>query len=215
MNQGRTGKRAYLFDMDGVLVDNTQYHVESWLELARRHGGKATTDGLVALMGSPGRDFIARMFGDALSPERADELLREKEALYREIYRPYIVARDGVVDFLAKARREGVICAITTGGSRANVDFVLDSLNLRGSFACVLDAARYSRGKPHPDCYLETAAAVGSEPCDCTVFEDAVNGIAAARAAGIRVVAITGTNTRETLLRAGADRVIDSFCELM
>lgn len=207
--------KAYLFDMDGVLVDNTRYHLLAWQEFARRRGGRATDEQLVSWMGSPGRDFVRRMFEEPLSPARVDELLKEKEALYRELYRPYLSPRPGVVAFLERARRDGVVCTITTGGSRANVDFVLDGTGLRRYFACVLDAGQYARGKPHPDCYLQTAAAVGAEPADCTIFEDAVNGIEAAKAAHIRVVAITGTNSRTTLEAAGPDRIVDSFDELL
>ena len=201
--------------MDGVLVDNTRYHVLSWLELAKKYGGRLTEDQVVAWMGAPGRDYIVRMFDERLSDARIDELLREKEALYRDLFRPHLVARDGLIEFLSRAKAADIPCAITTGGSASNADFVQDGLGIRPYFSCVVDASQYGRGKPAPDCYLRTAARLGFAPADCIVFEDAANGIEAAQAAGMRVVAITGTNTREKLTKLAPDRIIDSFRELL
>lgn len=208
-------KRAYLFDMDGVLVDNCRYHVQAWLEFARRHGGHLTDAQVVAWMGAPGRDYLARMFDAPIDETRAAALLREKEALYREIYRPHLVARDGLVDFLSAARADGIPCAVSTGGTMDNVDYVLDGLGLRAFFAAVVDSSQYVRGKPAPECYLAAAARLGVEPSACCVFEDALNGIAVAQAAGMDVVAITGTNSRAVLESAHPTRVIDSFRELL
>ena len=207
-------KRAYLFDMDGVLVDNCRYHVLSWLELAKKYGGKLTKEEVIAWMGAPGRDYIARMFNPPPTLKRAEELLREKEAIYRELYRLKLVPREGLLDFLEEARKAGVVCAVTTGGPTENVDFVLDGLGIREYFACVVDSSQYERGKPAPDCYLRTSERLGVDPAHCTVFEDAVNGIEAARAANMRVIGIVGTNQAVTLEKAGANEVVNSFREL-
>jgi len=215
MNIWHSNKRAFLFDMDGVLIDNTTFHVRSWLEFAHLRGGQVTEEQVVDWMGSPGRDYVRRMFKGSLTDADADALLKEKEALYREIYRPHLALREGLSEFLERAKKAGILCTITTGGSRDNVDFVLDGLGIRPYFAALLDASQYFRGKPWPDGYLQTAALVGVSPKDCIVFEDALNGIAAAQAAHIPVVAITGTNTRETLEAVHPDQIIDSFRELL
>jgi len=207
--------KAFLFDMDGVLVDNTRYHVLSWLACAEKYGCDLTEGQVVAWMGSPGRDYIRRMFKRPEMPDNQVQFyLKEKESLYRQLYAPHLELNAGLDPFLAETRRRGIPCAIATGGSMANVNFVLDGLKIRDVFSYVIDASGYARGKPHPDCYLQAAAGVGVAPEDCIVFEDAVNGIEAARAARIPVVAKVGTNTRETLVAAGADCVIDSFAEL-
>ena len=208
------GKRAYLFDMDGVLVDNCRYHVLSWLEFAKRRGGRLTEAQVVEWMGAPGRDYIVRMFDEPMQPNRVEALLAEKEAIYRELYRSSLQARKGLLGFLEGAKKANVPCAVVTGGPTENVDFVLDGLKIRDCFACIVDSSQYERGKPAPDCYLQAAAKLGVEPRDCIVFEDAVNGIAAARDAGMRVVALTGTNLRKTLEEAGPDKIVSSFDEL-
>lgn len=207
--------KAYLFDMDGVLVDNCRYHVLSWLEFAKRHGGRLTEKQIVDWMGAPGRDYIVRMFDEPVPPERVTVMMEEKERLYREIYRPDLAPRQGLVDLLRRASEEGIPCAVVTGGSKANVDFVLDGLDIRRYFVAVVDSSQYEHGKPAPDCYLQGAERLGVAPGDCLVFEDAVSGIASAHAAGMRVVAITGTNGRDTLEKTGAERVVDTFDELI
>ena len=207
-------KRAYLFDMDGVLVDNCRFHIQGWMELARRHGGRMTESEALALMGAPGRVYAERMFGGPLPPDRLAALMAEMSEIYRGLCRPYLKARDGAIEFLKGATAAGIPCALVTGGPMTNVDFVVDGLKIREHFAYIVDVSQYERGKPAPDCYLLAAAKLGVEPRDCVVFEDAINGIRSARAAGMPVVAITGTHDRRELEDAGPDRIVSSFREL-
>lgn len=202
-------KRAYLFDMDGVLVDNCRYHVIAWLEFAKRHGGRLTEEQIIAWMGATGRDYLERMFNEPLTDARVAELMAEKEAIYRELYLPHLEPRQGLIELLEDARRQNISCAVVTGGSMDNVNFILDGLKIREYFTCIVDASQYQRGKPAPDCYLQAAAKVGAAPRDCVVFEDAINGIESGRAAGMCVVALVGTNPREVLEKAAPDMIID------
>ena len=94
-----------------------------------------------------------------------------------------------------------------------NVDFVLDGLRLRDLFEVVVDASQYEHGKPAPDCYLMAAARLGLAPSECLVFEDAVGGIRAAKAAGMCVAAITATMPREALAAESPDILVDSFVQ--
>ena len=203
--------KAYLFDMDGVLVDNCRYHVIAWLEFAKRHGGKLTEEQIIAWMGATGRDYLVRMFDVRPDEKRMVEFMAEKEAIYRELYLPYLKPRKGLLKLLESARKDNIPCAVVTGGSMDNVNFILDGLQIRHFFSCVVDSSQYQRGKPAPDCYLQAAARVGVAPHDCVVFEDAINGIEAGRAAGMRVVALIGTNTREVLEKAAPDQIVSSF----
>ena len=138
----------------------------------------------------------------------------EMSEIYRGLCRPYLKARDGAIEFLKGATAAGIPCALVTGGPMTNVDFVVDGLKIREHFAYIVDVSQYERGKPAPDCYLLAAAKLGVEPRDCVVFEDAINGIRSARAAGMSVVAITGTHDRRGLEDAGPDRIVSSFREL-
>lgn len=207
-------KRAYLLDMDGVMVDNCRYHVLGWLELARRHGGRLTEAEAIEWMGAPGRDYVTRMLGGPVPPDRLAALMKEMSGIYQDLYRPHVAARAGLVEFLKGAKAAGIPCAVVTGGPVSNIDFILDGLKIREYFSYIVDVSQYERGKPAPDCYLLAAAKLGVEPRDCVVFEDAVNGIKAALAGGMRVVAFTGTHPLKTLEETGPDRIVSTFDEI-
>ena len=74
------------------------------------------------------------------------------------------MARKGLIEFLEGAKKANIPCAVVTGGPTENVDFVLDGLNIRQYFACIVDSSQYEHGKPAPDCYLQAAAKLGVEP---------------------------------------------------
>jgi len=202
---------AYIFDMDGTLVDNCAWHVRAWREFAFRHGREITEQQVLDWMGAPSAYYMNRIFDRDVPPEECAALTGEKESLYRELYAPHLRLPDGLSALLNNARSRGVKLAIATGGSIDNVDFVLDGLGLRDLFEVIVDAAQYKRGKPAPDCYLMAAARLGLDPSECLVFEDAVGGIKAAKAAGMRVAAITATMPRDVLAAECPDILFDSF----
>ena len=207
-------KKAYIFDMDGVLANNCSYHVQAWREFSRRHGKELTEEQILAWMGAANRVYMERLLGRPVDDDELAALENEKESLYRELYAPHLQLPEGLRAFLDRAHADGIPCGVATGAPQQNIDFLLDGLDLRHDFRCVVDPTQYTRSKPAPDCFLRAAALLGVAPANCTVFEDAVGGIQAAHAAGMRAVAITATIPRSALQSAGADRIIDSFAEL-
>ena len=205
---------AYIFDMDGVLVDNCRYHVLAWRIFSKKHGFELTDEQVLEWMGAANRVYMERLLGRPVSDDELAALENEKESLYRELYAPHRRIPDGLRAFLDHAHAADIPCGVATGAPEQNITFILDGLDLRRDFRCVVDPTQYSHSKPAPDCYLCAAALLGVAPANCIVFEDAVAGIQAAHAAGMRVVAITTTNPRATLQSANADCIIDSFTEL-
>ena len=205
---------AYIFDMDGTLVDNCAYHVTSWQAFARRYGHELTAQQILDWMGAQGSFYMEQIFQRAIPLDELARLCAEKEAIYRELAAPHLVVPEGLCAFLDAAQARGIPCAIATGGPKENVDFVLDTLDLRKYFSVIVDSTMYTHSKPDPECFLTAAARLGVPPEKCQVFEDAVNGIQAAHAAGMRVTVVTFTNPRTTLAAAHPDRIIDSYCEL-
>ena len=206
--------QAYIFDMDGVLVNNCRYHVLAWRVFSKKHGFELTDEQVLEWMGAANRVYMERLLGRPVADDELAALENEKESLYRELYAPHRRIPDGLRALLDRAHAADIPCGVATGAPEQNITFILDGLDLRRDFRCVVDPTQYSHSKPAPDCYLRAAALLGVVPANCTVFEDAVAGIQAAHAAGMRVVAITTTNPRATLQSAGADRIIDSFTEL-
>jgi beta-phosphoglucomutase len=208
------GFKAFIFDMDGTLVDNCAWHVVAWREFAKRHGRDISERQVLDWMGAPSRFYMERIFARSLSDAECAGYTREKESIYRSLYAPHLALPPGLRELLDDAKSRGVKLGIATGGSTDNVDFVLDGLGIRRLFDVVVDCYQYVRGKPAPDCYLAAAERLGVAPGECLVFEDAVGGIRAAKAAGMKVVAVTFTMPRETLSAESPERVIDTYTDL-
>jgi len=209
-------KRAFIFDMDGTIVDNMAFHTQSWVTFFERRGRAIDADEFFrTTAGRQGKEIIRSHMGEDLGDEEVAVLNHEKEAVYRELYAPHLKSVAGFDDLIAQAREQGIALAVGTAAPPANVAFTLDGLDLRRHFETVVGATDVPRGKPHPDVFLEAARRCGADPAHCIVFEDAPLGVEAARRAGMRVVVITTTLPREAF--AEFDNVIaivDDFSEL-
>ena len=210
-------KKAALFDMDGTLVDNTSAHIRAFEIFCARYGVRDWQQRLSQAYGM-GNDDIMRLImpREVIQAKGIAALSEEKEAIYREIYAPEIRPVEGLVGLLERLHKAGVRCAVGSSGCRANVDFVLEKCGIGQWFEARISGDRVSRCKPDPEIYLTAAAALGVEPADCVVFEDAKAGIEAVRRAGAgRIVALATTLPREVLeQQTPADPVIDTFADL-
>lgn len=207
--------KGVLFDMDGVLVNNLEVHREAFMEFFRRYGVKRTFEDLSRVFGMGNDDIMGELMPrDVVERVGIRELGHEKEAIYREIYAPTIVPQEGLHTLLASLRDAGIGCAVGSSGYRANVDFVLDKCNIEPYFAAIVAGDEVTRCKPDPEIYLTAAAKLGLEPCECLVFEDAEAGIEAAKRAGMKVVALATTFTRDFLATTDADMIIDDFRDI-
>ena len=206
---------AALFDMDGVLVDNTDFHVNAWLQFAQHHNRPLTKDQYVEnINGRVSADAMAYVFQRPISPGELIVLTEEKEAIYRELYRPHLQPAPGLLDFLAALKAQGVKLAVGTSAPESNVLFTLDGLPLRPFFDTIVDSSMVKKGKPDPEIYLTAASRVGVVPARCVVFEDAFAGIEAGLRAGMKVIAVATTHTRDELVDTGAALIVDDFKQL-
>jgi beta-phosphoglucomutase family hydrolase len=199
--------RAYIFDMDGVIVDSNPLHRIVWEEYNRRQG-VATTEAMQQRMYGKRNDEIVRDFyGDGLTPEEVFAHGAQKEALYREMLRPALEAAlvPGIRQFLQ--RHAGMPAAVATNAEPANVNLVLDEAGLRSYFRAVVDGHQVTNPKPHPEVYLRAADLLGVPPRECVVFEDSHAGVQAGAAAGMRVVGVATTHAE----LAGVSLVIRDF----
>jgi beta-phosphoglucomutase len=202
---------AFLFDMDGVIVDSNPVHKIALLEFCRKHGYDLNEDQLrEKIYGRTNKDWIPAVFGD-IPRARVKQYADEKEALFRDLYAATIRPVDGLIDFLRRIQKKFPV-AIATSAPRENVDFTLAGTGTGHFFDVILDESFVEKGKPDPEIYLKTAAAVGFPPGRCVVFEDSLSGVSAGKAAGCKVVALTTTHTTAEL--ADADLVIENFVGL-
>lgn len=210
-------KKAALFDMDGTLVANSPVHVRAFEIFCARYGVTGWQEKLSNGFGM-GNDDIMRMVmpAEVIREKGLAALADEKEAIYREIYAPEIRPVEGLVELLERLRAAGIRCAVGSSGCRKNVDFVLDTCGIRSYFELIISGDMVARCKPDPEIYLTAAAALGLQPAQCVVFEDAKAGLEAARRAGAgRIVALTTTLPREVLEReTPAEVIVDTFADL-
>jgi beta-phosphoglucomutase len=189
---------AFIFDMDGVLIDSNPVHKIALQQFCREHGFELTEQQLrEKIYGRTNRDWLLNLFGD-MPDETIRRYAEEKEALFRRLYTD-IKPLEGLPGFLEKMDALGVPRAIATSAPRANVDFTLEHTGIGPYFQTILDDSFVSKGKPDPEIYLKSAAALGLEPRNCVVFEDSLSGVKAGKAAGCKVVGLTTTHTNDEL----------------
>ncbi|NML44684.1 HAD family phosphatase [Ramlibacter sp. G-1-2-2] len=185
--------RAFIFDMDGTMVDSMPAHARSWEWFRQRHGLDMPVDEILRrTTGRNGAECVRELLGADVPEDRAWELVGEKEAVYREIFAEEFREVAGFTAFASQARGRGLKWAVATGGDRHNLAFVLDRLHLQADADARGDMGL--PGKPDPAIFLEAARRLGVPPPDCIVFEDAPFGIEAAARAGMRAVAICTTH---------------------
>nr|WP_310589778.1 HAD family phosphatase [Fibrisoma limi] len=210
-----TAPWAVLFDMDGVLIDNTEFHINAWIQFAQLRNFPLTRDLYIEhINGRVSADAMAYVLQRPIPADELAALTEEKESIYRELYQPHLQPAPGLMSFLDALKAQGVRTAVGTSAPASNVSFTLDGLNLRPYFDAVVDASMVRRGKPDPEIYLKAAERVGVEPARCIVFEDAFAGIEAGLRAGMHVVALATTHMHEELADTGAALIIDDFTAL-
>jgi beta-phosphoglucomutase family hydrolase len=207
---------AFIFDMDGTLVDNMSFHERTWLELLAGCGVAVTADEFHRrASGRTNPDILREFLGDRLAEHEVTEWTERKEALYREAYRPHLQAIAGLHGFLEAARQLGIPLAVATSGTPENVEFVLEGLRIGPLFATIVTGDEVRRGKPDPEMFLTAAERLKVEPASCLVFEDSRAGVEAAVRAGMRVVVLATTpGIRELEGRAGVVSVVADYAEL-
>jgi beta-phosphoglucomutase-like phosphatase (HAD superfamily) len=213
---------ALLFDMDGVVLNSNPLHRDAWTEYNLRHGIVTTPEMRLRISGKRNDEVVRDFFGANLTDEEIAAHGRAKEALYRSLMGDSLAAAilPGIETFLgrhfgrssaadASRHRGNLKTALVTNAESANVNFVLDGTGLRRYFDAVVTGDDVQLPKPHPDIYLRAAELLRVTPAKCVVFEDSPTGVAAALAAGMRVV---GVATSEADL-AGASWMVADFTE--
>lgn len=201
-----------IFDFDGVIVDSHPVHIQAWKALFMAMG-KAVGDEELSLVveGAKREEILRRFLGD-LTPEQIELYGAEKEKLYQE-HASELNLVSGVTGFLEQADAAGVPVAIATSGSRRRVEGTLNAFGLLKRFHAIVTAEDVTRGKPDPALFHLAARKLQVAADQILVCEDAVAGVAAARAAGMKCMAIAANGRRKLLQEAGADLVIGDFTE--
>ena len=202
--------KAVIFDLDGTLIDNNAYHLKTWKKYLENLGIDISEEAYRKnINGRTNKDALEYIYNRKMSAEEAMGFALEKEALYREIYKPDIKPVDGLLEMLEVLYNKNIPMAIATSGIQVNIDFMFEHIPLKKYFNEVVNSSHISKGKPDPEIYFKAASLLNVPTENCLVFEDAVVGLNAAHAAGMKVVAITTTQSAEEL--KDAEMIIKNF----
>ena len=208
--------RGALWDMDGTLVDTAELHFEAWRSTCRAHGRDLTRPEFAATFGRRNEETIPILFGNRFVGPAAIALADQKEELYRTAAQDGVDLLRGGAALLQRLRAKGWRQAIGSSAPRLNVEQILRLTGTASIFDAVVSGDDVVRGKPHPDVFLRGATALGIDPQACVVFEDAPAGVMAAKAAGMKCVAVTfrSHHPAAELVAAGADLVVRDLTEV-
>jgi len=202
--------RAVLFDFDGLIVDTEMPEYLAWQALYARHGLTFPMASWLKNVGRNDRPFdpFGPFRGD--DPASVDAVQAEWRALYDSIEPSYMVPLPGVVPLLRRLRERGWRLAIGSSSRHARVASMVERLGLAGQFGAIAGGDEVPLAKPAPDVYLLAARRLEVPPDVCTVLEDSENGVRAAKAAGMRCIAVPSALTR-SLDFSAADAVLDGL----
>lgn len=205
--------QAVIWDLDGVLVDTGEMHLQAFLDTLPRYGIPFSPETFRQVFGMGNHETLVYLTGGEPDPALEKEIIEAKENRFRNLIRGRAKPLPGVLEWLEKIRQMGLRQAVATSAPQENVDAVMNELGIGPYFKVILSAPGNGLpAKPEPDVFLEAARRLGAKPHDCLVIEDSPAGIEAARKAGMTCLAVANTCPREQLSRA--DRVVASLSEL-
>jgi HAD superfamily hydrolase (TIGR01509 family) len=205
---------AVVFDLDGLLLDTEQVWDEVREALTRERGGRWHDGAQADMMGMSSTEWSRYMHDELGLAEPPEELNRLVVERMEERYADKLPLIDGAVDAVRRLAERWPL-GLASSSNRPLIDLALREMGVAPLFSATVSSEEVERGKPAPDVYLEAARRLGVRPEDAVAIEDSANGIRAARAAGMRVIAIPNAHfppPPEAL--ADADVVLDSLAEL-
>lgn len=183
--------KAFLFDLNGTMIDDMDYHVKAWHRIFNDLGANISMEKMKEECYGKNHEVIERILPGRFSEEEKTEMSFAKETAYQKAFKPHLRLIDGLDVFLEAAYKQNIKMAIGSAAIMFNIDFVLDGLNIRKYFTSIISADDVTRSKPDPETYLKCAESLNVSPKDCIVFEDAPKGVESAQNAGMRSVVLT------------------------
>src|SRR5712691_2325921 len=183
--------RAVIWDMDGVIIDSAEEHRQAWQRLAQEEGVRFSDADFWATFGKRNADIITIVWG-AQPAERLQALGDRKEAYFRALIRTTASPLPGSIELLRGLHEAGFHQALASSAPVENIQLISEVLGLGQYLTALVSGETVAHGKPAPDIFLKAAGELGIEAMHCLVIEDAVAGVQAAHAAGMRCIAVAG-----------------------
>jgi beta-phosphoglucomutase len=194
----QTSPRALIFDLNGTMINDMEFHIRAWTEILNNDlKAGLKPEQVKSQMYGKNSELLVRVFGEGrFSEDEMQFWSLEKEKRYQKAYLPHLQLIKGLKDFLDKALEHRIPMAIGSAAIPFNIDFILDKLDIRKYFSAIVSADDVGISKPHPETFLKAAALINAKASDCMVFEDAPKGVEAASHAGMSCVVLTTMHTR-------------------
>jgi len=207
--------KAFLFDLNGTMVDDMLYHIKSWHAILNELGAQISLEKTKTECYGKNDELLERVFPNRFTIEEKKKLSFAKEQKYQEEYFPNLQLLPGLDAFLKMGQANNIAMAIGSAAIRLNIDFVIDNLKIRDYFGAIVSADDVLISKPHPETFLSCAAKLLIEPADCIVFEDAVKGVEAALNANMRCIVLTTMHHAEEFVHfPNVIKIIKDYTEL-
>jgi beta-phosphoglucomutase len=203
--------QAIIWDLDGVIIDSADEHRRAWQRLAREENIKFTDDDFWATFGKRNNDIFATLWGP-LTPAQAQALGNRKETYFRDLIRQTAAPLPGSMELMQSLHQAGYPQALASSAPIENIQLISEVLGLERYLTALVSGETVPHGKPAPDIFLKAAKELHIDPPHCLVIEDAVAGVEAAHAAGMRCIAVAG-NRDLPGLRA-ADLLVKKLTEV-
>ncbi|MFC1939158.1 HAD family hydrolase [Chloroflexota bacterium] len=204
-----SGNKAVIWDMDGVIINTAPYHLKAWQEVFLKSGVNFTEEQFRRSFGQRNDTIIRSVLSEEVSLHEIDSISAEKEENFRLKIRHNLRPLPGVIELMKSLAEHRFKMALASSAPMGNIRLLVRGLGIDKCFQSIISGEDVSEGKPSPQVFLLAAEKLGVEPRRCVVIEDAVAGVAAARRAGMRCVAVTNTHPGTSL--SEADLVIDSL----
>ncbi len=183
--------QAVIWDLDGVIIDSADEHRRAWQRLARETGVTLTDADFWATFGKRNDDIIPH-FWKNVSSQQLQALADRKELYFREFVREAAAPLPGSMELMRGLHKAGFPQALASSTPIENIELIKELLHLDHYLTALVSGETVARGKPAPDIFLRAASELQMPPSLCLVIEDAVAGVQAALAAGMRCIAVAG-----------------------
>jgi beta-phosphoglucomutase len=191
---------AVIFDMDGVICHTNPYHSKAFREFFSSRDLAPTDEEFAQHMfGKSNKYILSHFLKRPIEGEEFIALEDEKEGLFRKIYEPFVDPVAGFLPFVNDLAANGVKLGVATSAPLANLELILSKVDIGGLLGSVLASEDVKKHKPDPEVYLKSAANLGLVPERCVVFEDSFSGVSAALNAGMKVVGVLTSHSKEEL----------------
>ncbi len=193
-------RQAVIFDMDGVICHTNPFHSQAFQVFFKKRNLAPTEEDFAAHMYGKNNGYILSHFlGRKIEGQELLDLEEEKESLFREIYEAHVDPIPGFLPFFHQLRKEGFKTAVATSAPFANLELIAGKLDLFPHLESALASEHVTKHKPDPEVYLKSAQNMSLDPAQCIVFEDSFSGVSAAKNAGMKVVGVLSSHSKDEL----------------